>query len=174
MKLLVGLWNPWDEYKFTKHNIWFLALEKIKDDFGFEDFRFEKKFGWQISKGKIFSQDVILLKPMEYMNLSGQALSRVKNFFKLQNDDILVIFDDMDLEAWVYRYRTWGSSWGHNWIKSIIWHIWTQFPRLKIWIWRPKFDAVEHVLWKFWKDEVEKCLEDDKLKKWLQEFFNIK
>lgn len=172
MKLFAWLWNPWDEYKLTRHNAGFLILDLIKEKYNFENFRFEKKFGWEISRWKINNIDIILLKPMEYMNLSGLAVSRAKNFFKLEAKDILIIYDDMDVETWKTKIKKSGSSGWHNWIKSIIEKLSTQdFWRIKIWIGRPARQWVEHVLWKFSPVELEKIIYDTNIEENLKTYF---
>ena len=101
----------------------------------FSEFKYESKFRADIAEWKLWWEKVLLVKPQTFMNLSGEAVVAVKNFYKLESMDILVIFDDMSMDFWKVRYRATGSAWGHNWIKDIIRVLWADFPRLKVWVW---------------------------------------
>lgn len=120
MKLIIGLGNPGDKYKNTRHNAGFMALDFIRADFGFEDFKLAEKHKSQISQGFIGSQKVMLVKPQTYMNLSGRAVQSLVSFYKLKPQDVIVIFDDVDIESGKLRVRSSGSAGGHNGIKSMI------------------------------------------------------
>ena len=133
MKLIAGLGNPDTKYQFTRHNAGFMLLDYMKYKLGF-DFKFESKFNGEIAKTNISGESVIFLKPHTYMNLSGNALIAVMNFYKIQPKDILIAYDDISLHLGTLRFRAKGSDGGHNGIKSIIKVLGgnTTFDRLKI------------------------------------------
>jgi len=156
MKLIVGLGNPGAKYENTRHNAGFMVVSYLAEKNSIKG-KTESKFNAIVGKGKIGSEDVVILQPLTYMNLSGQALSSVMSFYKIQKEDIFVIFDDLSLELGVIRFRQNGSDGGHNGIKSIIQHLGgdNKFPRLKVGIGlQPDFMAAEdYVLQKFSADE---------------------
>ncbi len=150
MKLIVWLWNPWKKYEKTRHNAWFIFLDKLKKENNFSDFKLESKFKWEISEWRFNWEKTILLKPQTFMNLSWESLRKIVDFYKIDLEDIIVIYDDKDMEFWKIRFRETGSAWGHNWIKSIISHFSKDFKRIKIWIWYDtKYDVSDWVLAKF-------------------------
>lgn len=121
MKLIAGLGNPGDKYLFTRHNIGFMALDFFRElnDIN-ENFKFENKFNGHILKTNINGEAIILVKPDTFMNLSGEAIRRVIDFYKIKIEDILVIYDDISLNLGTMRFRASGSDGGHNGIKNII------------------------------------------------------
>lgn len=119
MKLIAGLGNPDDKYKFTRHNAGFMALDYLKYQWDF-DFKFESKFNAELAKINHNSQSLIMLKPFTYMNLSGQSVIAVMNFYKISKEDVLIIYDDIAMPLGKIRFRAKGSDGGHNGIKSII------------------------------------------------------
>lgn len=137
MKIIVGLGNPGKEYEFTRHNIGFLAVERIGDNYSIA---FDKKMGKAVyGKGMIHNESVILLKPQTYMNLSGNAVLEIKSYFQADNEDLIVIHDDIDLQYNVVRIRRTGSHGGHNGIRNIISVLNTEnFTRIKAGIGRPE------------------------------------
>lgn len=152
MFLIVGLGNIGREYDGTRHNIGFEAIDYISKKYNIEINR--KKFKGEYGEGFIGTEKVILLKPSTYMNLSGESIMEVMNFYKLNNEEIIVIYDDISLEVGKLRIRDKGSAGGHNGIKSIISCIGTEvFSRIKIGVGQPKGDLVSYVLGKFSKDE---------------------
>ncbi|MGL4572943.1 MAG: aminoacyl-tRNA hydrolase [Clostridium sp.] len=154
MFLIVGLGNPEEKYNNTRHNIGFEAIDYIASKYNIDINR--KKFKGICGEGFIGTEKVILIKPTTYMNLSGECLREVLDFYKLTNDDILVIYDDISLDVGRLRIRPKGSAGGHNGIKSIISHLGTdEFARIKIGVGQPKGDLVNHVLGKFSKEENE-------------------
>ncbi|WP_394883250.1 aminoacyl-tRNA hydrolase [Clostridium baratii] len=165
MFLIVGLGNPEEKYNNTRHNIGFEAVDYIADKYNIDINR--KKFKGVYGEGFIGNEKVILMKPTTYMNLSGECIREVIDFYKLSNEDILVIYDDISLEVGRIRIRPKGSAGGHNGIKSIINHLGTdEFSRIKIGVGQPKGDLVNHVLGKFSKEEnevLEESLEATKL-----------
>ena len=157
MKLIVWLWNPWLEYKKTRHNVGFLFLDYLKNLWKFEDFK-DSKFKWLISEWIFKSEKTIFLKPTTYINLSGESIISICNFYKLDfKKDICVIFDDISMEFGKVRFRDKWSNWWHNGIKSIIKVFWSEeFKRIKIWVWfDEKYDPADWVLSDFKKDELE-------------------
>ncbi len=154
MFLIVGLGNPGKEYDGTRHNIGFEAIDYIADKYNIELNRI--KFKGVFGEGFINGKKVILLKPTTYMNLSGESIREVINFYKISNEEVIVIYDDISLEVGRLRIREKGSHGGHNGIKSIIANLGTDvFPRVKIGVGAPKGNLVSHVLGKFSDDEVE-------------------
>lgn len=154
MYLIVGLGNPGKEYAGTRHNIGFEAVDYIADKYNIELNRI--KFKGIFGEGMINGKKVILLKPTTYMNLSGESIREVVNFYKISNEDIIIIYDDISLEVGRLRIREKGSHGGHNGIKSIIANLSTDvFPRVKIGVGGPKGDLVSHVLGKFSNSEIE-------------------
>lgn len=154
MFLIVGLGNPGNKYKNTRHNIGFEAIDSIANKYNIDVNRI--KFKGEYGEGFIGSEKVILLKPTTYMNLSGESIREIVDFYKLTNEDILVIYDDISLDVGKLRIRKKGSAGGHNGIKSIISHLGTdEFSRIKIGVGQPKGDLVNHVLGVFSKDELE-------------------
>lgn len=158
MFLIVGLGNPGKEYDGTRHNIGFAAVDYIADKYNIELNRI--KFKGVFGEGFIDGKKVILLKPTTYMNLSGESIREVINFYKISNEEVIVIYDDISLEVGRLRIREKGSAGGHNGIKSIIAHLGTDvFSRIKIGVGQPKGDLVNHVLGKF-PSEDRTCLNE--------------
>ncbi len=161
MKLIVGLGNPGKEYENTRHNIGFMFIDNFADSHGI---KIEKeKFNGLYCETIINNQKVLLLKPLSYMNLSGEVVKRFVDFFKIDIKDILIINDDLDMETGRLRLRPSGSSGGHNGLKNIALNLGTEnFKRLKIGISNNKdIDTKDYVLGKFSKDD-KKILEEKK------------
>ena len=134
MKLIAGLGNVGDKYLFTRHNIGFMALDFFRElnDIG-ENFKFENKFNGHILKTNILGEPIILVKPDTFMNLSGECIRKVFDFYKLDVKDVLVVYDDISLNLGTLRFRPSGSDGGHNGIKNIIKMLGTnKFDRLKL------------------------------------------
>lgn len=158
MKLVVWLWNPWDKYKNTRHNIGFDAIDWFCDQYNFPVFNYESKFESFVSNSIVSDEKVLLAKPQTYMNLSWKAVSSISNFYKIPFEDILIVYDDIDMPTWKIRFKFDWAAWGHNWIKDTIKRLWTdKFWRLKIWIDRPdnKEMITPWVLWRFTEKEYE-------------------
>ena len=160
MKVIIGLGNFEDKYLFTRHNVGFMALDFFAR-LNNQAFKVEKKLKSAIVKFNFIGEDLILVKPLTYMNLSGEALSAVMNFYKIDKKDVLVIYDDISLDLGNVRFRATGSDGGHNGIKSVIKHLGTKdFDRLKIGIGpQPNIPSEAYVLQNFSKDELEKLKE---------------
>lgn len=155
MKLIVGLGNPGKEYEETRHNCGFMVIDRLADKLNVSVD--QQKFKGQYVKFKYHGEDVILLKPQTYMNLSGEAVSAIMNYFKIDREDLLVIYDDLDMPVGKLRLRVSGSAGGHNGIKNIIAHLNSQeFKRIRVGIDRHKYmKVVDYVLSKFTKAESE-------------------
>ncbi len=154
MILIVGLGNPGMEYAATRHNVGFDMLTYLGDRY---DIALRSKEGRAVvGKGFIEGQKVILAQPQTYMNLSGESVRALMAFYKLDEEDLVVICDDINLSVGQVRIRPKGSAGGHNGIKSIIQHIGTQeFTRIRIGVGgKPEGgDLVKHVLGRFSREE---------------------
>lgn len=166
MKLIIGLGNPEKKYIRTRHNIGFEFLDKLKKEWDFPDFEFNKKFNAEISEGSFSivipseveeSNKIILVKPQTFMNLSGEAVRSILDFYKLSPDDILVIHDDKDIALGEYRLATDSSSAGHNGVQNIINLLGTQkFKRIRIGVGtETNLPPEDFVLQKFSDEELE-------------------
>lgn len=156
MKLIVGLGNPGNEYKNTRHNVGFDIIDKIAEKENFPAFK--EKFKGLITEKTIDGEKVILLKPQTYMNLSGDSIIQVIKFYKIDSEnDMLIIYDDMDLPLGKLRVKANGSAGGHNGIKSIISHVGQNFLRAKCGIGKAmsKQENISFVLGRFTKEENE-------------------
>ncbi|MGG6294455.1 aminoacyl-tRNA hydrolase [Leptolyngbya sp. AN02str] len=162
-QLIVGLGNPGQKYDQTRHNIGFVVIDALAKSWQIslaENRKFHGIFGEGFAPTR---SKMRLLKPTTYMNLSGQAIRAVTDWYKLPPESVLIIYDDMDLPLGRMRMRLSGSAGGHNGMKSAIAHLGTQaFPRLRIGIGAPKHpkataekDTVSHVLGQFSKQEAE-------------------
>ncbi len=153
MKLITGLGNIGEKYCFTRHNAGFMVLDKWALDKNIS-FKEDKKLKCFITK----MEDNLLIKPTTFMNLSGEAVRAVMDYYKIDTKDLLVIYDDIALDLGVIRFRANGSDGGHNGIKSIIKHTGTkEFDRLKIGIGpQPNIPSENYVLQNFPKDELPK------------------
>ena len=151
-RLIVGLGNPGAKYEQTRHNIGFLAIESLARTWQInlsENRKFQGSAGEGIA---VKGLKVLLLKPTTFMNLSGQSIRAVVDWYKLKPEEVLVVYDEMDLPLGKLRLRQSGSAGGHNGMKSAIAHLNSQnFPRLRIGIGREKSDEgqVSHVLGRF-------------------------
>lgn len=154
MYIIVGLGNPTKEYAATRHNIGFDAITKIADDYNISlDMKKHKSL---CGRGYIEGEKVVLVQPQTYMNLSGEAVRELKDFYKVDNSEIIIIYDDISLDVGQIRIRTKGSAGGHNGIKSIINHLGSdEFPRIKIGVGdKPKgWDLADYVLGRFSGEE---------------------
>ncbi len=156
MKLVVGLGNVGEKYCFTRHNVGFMVVDKwaIMNDVTFKE---DKKLKCFIGKYKSGFEDIMLIKPTTFMNLSGEAVIAVMNYYKIDVEDVIIVYDDLSLELGTIRFRPNGSDGGHNGIKSIIKHLGTSnFARLKVGIGpQPPIPAENFVLQNFYKDQLE-------------------
>ncbi|WP_025691374.1 aminoacyl-tRNA hydrolase [Paenibacillus zanthoxyli] len=157
MKWIVGLGNPGPEYAKTRHNVGFMALDELARRYGIV-FN-QSKCKSVIGEGVIGGIKTMLIKPMTYMNLSGEAVRAYMDYYKVPLEDMIVVYDDLDTEVGKIRLRYQGSAGGHNGIKSIIQHTGTQvFNRVRMGISRPEpgYAIVDYVLGKFPKKDSDK------------------
>ncbi len=160
MKLIVGLGNPGKEYKNTRHNVGFLILDNyLKTD------SWKEKFSAMYLETTINSEKVLFIKPLTYMNLSGDAVVKFVNYYDVNIDDVLVIHDDLDLQFGTYKLKKNSSAGGHNGVKSIINRLGTDsFARLKVGVSHDRsIDTKDYVLGSFSKIEKEQFnnMQDD-------------
>lgn len=154
MKLVVGLGNPESKYVGTRHNVGFDIIEDLIKEYDVVNMKEKFKSLYQIVN--VNGEKIIFQKPLTYMNLSGDAIVQICNFYKIKSEDVLVIYDDMDIEIGSLKIRDKGSSAGHNGIKSIISNLGEKFLRLKIGISKSKNDKISFVLGPFSSEEKEK------------------
>ena len=156
MYLIAGLGNPSRTYEGTRHNIGFTMIDAIGNKFGIDVTT--KKHKALVGRGIIDGMRVILAKPQTYMNLSGESIREIADFYKIEPENIIMIYDDISLDVGQLRIRKKGSAGGHNGIKNIIAHLGTQeFPRIKVGIGnKPEgWDLADYVLSKYSKAEQE-------------------
>jgi len=154
MILVAGLGNPGKKYANTKHNVGFLVVDEISKRVGIE--LTKKKFKGVFGEGFIGDNKLVLLKPETYMNLSGESVSSIKNFYDIPADNIIVVYDEMDLPLGNIRIKSGGGTAGHNGIKSIISSLGTdEFTRVRVGIGKAlvKDSGASHVLSGFKGDE---------------------
>lgn len=156
MKLITGLGNIGEKYCFTRHNAGFMVIDKwaLENNLAFKE---EKKLKCSMTKFKFNGEDIILAKPTTFMNLSGESVTALMNYYKIAVKDILIIYDDLALDLGRLRFRANGSDGGHNGIKSIIKHTGTSnFTRLKVGIGpQPPIPSESFVLQNFTKEQTE-------------------
>ena len=152
MKLIVGLGNPGKEYENTRHNIGFMVIDKLLDTYNYE--KKKEKFGGIYYETIINNEKVMLLKPQEYINLSGIVIRKYIDYFKIDVDDILIINDDLDLDVGNFKLKMSGSSGGHNGLKNIEENLGTKdYKRFKIGISNNKnINTKDYVLGNIGKD----------------------
>ncbi len=176
MKLIVGLGNPWKEYEKTRHNIWFIMLDRFVKAHNLGSFSFDKKYNAEILVADIDDNRVIFCKPQTYMNRSWDAVTPLANFYKIESKNILVLHDEIDFVTGRIGFKFGGSPAGHNGLKSLIARLSTpDFSRIRIGVDRPldnkfvadwvlstfkpeekklleeKYNEVENLLWEFLK-----------------------
>ena len=160
MKIVVGLGNPGLKYEFTRHNIGFRIVDSLARDIEIE-FKKVKSYYSLISRGMINNHKVMLVKPQTFMNLSGRAVSKVVSYYKIPLQDLLIVYDDLNLELGQVRIRKKGSAGGHKGIESIMQYLDSEeIPRLRIGIGNPlvnfNFNCMSYVLSNFNNDEKDK------------------
>ncbi len=154
MYIIVGLGNPTSQYQATRHNVGWDAVTRLSDDYRIP--LDAKKHKAICGSGYIEGTKVIIAQPLTYMNLSGESVRAMMDFYKVTPQEIIVIYDDVSLDVGQLRIRKQGSAGGHNGIKSIIAHLGTnEFPRIKVGVGdKPKdWDLADYVLSRFQKDE---------------------
>lgn len=131
MKIIIGLGNPGKEYAATRHNMGFMAIDRLADKYGIDIIDLKHK--GICGKGMIEGEKVMLVKPQTYMNNSGECVRELMDYYKTESEDIIIIYDDIDLDPGQLRIRKSGTAGSHNGMKSVISHMGTQiFPRVRI------------------------------------------
>ena len=160
MKIIAGLGNPGAEYAHTKHNVGFMLVDALAERLHAPAWK-EDFFSF-VTEARIGGEKVFLVKPLTYMNNSGEAIGPMLSYYKMETDDLTVVHDDMDIPAGMVRIRKKGSSGGHNGIKSVIAHVGGEdFARVRIGIGRPPagWTVINHVLAPFSSEDVPKIRE---------------
>jgi PTH1 family peptidyl-tRNA hydrolase len=151
MKAIVGLGNPGAEYEGTRHNVGFEVVDELARRWNV------RLRSWKSAAtlARVPGQDALLAAPKTFMNLSGEAVHRIGAFYQIEPSDILIVVDDVNLPLGRLRLRPSGSAGGHNGLKSVIEHVGTGFPRLRIGVGRgdPNWDLADHVLSRFGSEE---------------------
>lgn len=160
MKIVIGLGNPGTGYKNTRHNVGFLVVDELAKHFNFE-FRLKKSLESEIAEGEINKNRIVLIKPQTFMNASGRAVQKLLKKYSAKPDDILVVYDDADLQFGDVRIKPSGSSAGHRGMQSIIESLpaGAKIARVRVGIGRPEHSDVpleDYVLQKWTKAEKEK------------------
>lgn len=152
MYIIAGLGNPGSKYESTRHNMGFKAIDAMASEFGIDVNR--AKFKGLIGEGRIGSEKVILLKPQTYMNLSGQSVREIMNFYKIPEENLIVIYDDFDLPIGSIRVRKSGGPGTHNGMKSVVQELGSRkFPRVRVGIGSSDGSTIQFVIGKVGKDE---------------------
>lgn len=160
MYLIIGLGNPEEEYSKTRHNMGFNTINKLAKKYNIEINK--NKFQGLYETATIEGQKVVLIKPQTYMNLSGNCVKEFVDFYKVDSENVLVIYDDMDIEPGTIKIRKKGSAGGHNGMKSIIRMLGTEeFSRIRIGIGRPEHngDEINYVIGAIPDEEIPKLEE---------------
>ncbi len=157
MRLIVWLGNPWSEYTYTRHNAGFIITDMIAKDFGIE-LKFDKSLNAKIGKWYIYDQEIIMVQPMTYMNLSWAPVVRLSSFYKTPLSQIIVLHDEIDIPNAEIRTKFgWSTAW-HNGLKDISVKFGTNdYSRIRLWVWRPANSHIsvsDWVLWKFTEAEL--------------------
>ena len=153
MKLLVGLGNPGEKYKLTRHNVGFMVLDRLINNLSIKDW--DKKFDSCFKKIISNEKHIIILKPLTFMNLSGSAVQKAQNFYNIDINNVIIIHDDIDLELGRIKLKNGGGDSGHNGLKSITKIIGSEFIRIRIGVGRPeKIDVSAYVLNNFLEKEL--------------------
>ncbi len=151
--LIAGLGNPGRQYRANRHNIGFMVVDQLAEKYGIRLGRVQHKA--ITGEGRIKDRAVILVKPQTYMNRSGDSIGPLAKYFKVPLENVLVIYDEIDLPFGTLRLRSQGGSGGHNGMKSVIHHLGNDFPRLRLGVGRPsgRMPPAAYVLQDFGKDE---------------------
>jgi len=163
LKVVVGLGNPGLQYEFSRHNIGFRIIDNLAREIETE-FKKVKSYDSLISRGKINNYNLRLVKPQTYMNLSGKSVNKIVSYYRISFQDLLIVYDDLNLELGQIRIRKRGSAGGHKGVESIIRYLNSEdIPRLRIGIGKPSinsnFDYASYVLSNFDNNEKDKISE---------------
>ena len=152
--LIVGLGNPGRNHAFNRHNVGFMAVDKLALAQGVDLRRVQSKA--IVGNGRLAERAVILAKPQTFMNLSGEAVGALASFYRIPPRAVLVVYDELDIPFGVIRLREKGGAGGHNGMRSVIQHLGNDFPRLRLGIGRPpgRMDPAAYVLQDFGRDEL--------------------
>ena len=153
MYVICGLGNPGKKYANTRHNMGFITIDQLAEK---HDIKVDRvKFKALVGEGRIAGQRVLLVKPQTYMNLSGESVQEVMHFYKLDPEELIVIYDDLDLEVGALRLRKFGSAGTHNGMRSVVQHLNSdRFPRIRLGIGaNGRRDIIDHVIGGFTKEE---------------------
>ncbi len=165
MFLIAGLGNPGKQYEMTRHNIGFEVIDYISKEYNIKVNKIKHKA--LIGEGNIQGERVILAKPQTYMNLSGESIREICDYYKLGAENVIIVYDDIAIPSGSVRIRAKGSAGGHNGMKSIIYQLQSdEFMRLRIGVGAPKhadYDLKDYVLGRFGKDEAEDIISAVKL-----------
>jgi len=160
MKIIVGLGNPGKEYSKNRHNTGFMVLDALYEKLNANDWKEESKFKSEIAEATVNGEKVLLVKPLTFMNLSGETVTKILSFYKANLEDLTVIYDDLDLPTGTIRVRDKGSAGTHNGMKSIVQLLGSEeFKRIRIGIESrgtlapEQQDTSSYVLSDFTKDE---------------------
>ena len=174
MKLVVWLWNPWQQYKATRHNIWVIMLERFLDWEKIWTLKYDNKWKAEILTTDQFWDRVIFCAPQTYMNLSGESVWPLAQFYKISAEDILVLHDEIDFVTGRVAMKKWWSAAWHNGLKSIIEKLWSkEFNRIRIGVGRPATSKMvaDYVLSTFKPNEKELMDEKfDEISEFISEF----
>ena len=154
MYLIVGLGNPEEEYSRTRHNMGFDVINKLSDKLNIKVNK--NKFNSLYGTGTIGAQKIILVKPQTYMNLSGKAVRDFKTFYKINSENIIIVYDDLDIEPGIIKIRKKGGPGTHNGMKSVVHEIQTEeFPRIRVGIGKPEYknDLLNFILSKISEED---------------------
>lgn len=158
MKIIVGLGNPGEKYKNTRHNFGFMAVDFLREKMGSGNWKFSKKFNAEISKG----EEAILAKPQTFMNKSGEAVKKILSFYKAAPADLMILHDDLDIEFGATKKNFASRAAGHNGVQSVIDALGTnEFSRVRLGIGRPpeNIPPEDFVLRDFLPEELDKLPE---------------
>ncbi len=150
--IIAGLGNPGDKYKATRHNMGFMAMDELFDMWSLT--KYKNRFSSLCATVNKYDAKIILLKPLTFMNESGQAIKKAMRFYKVSPENIIVIYDDIDLPVGALRIRMKGGPGTHNGMRSIVNHIGDGFPRIRVGVDKGKKDLIAHVLSKPSKEEM--------------------
>lgn len=159
MKIIVGLGNIGKEYEETRHNVGFMFVDYYIKEVLKQELSYKKRDNYYYFEANINNEKIIVIKPTTYMNLSGEAIAKVKNWYKVENEDIIVIYDDVDIKLGTFRYRENGSAGTHNGMRNILSILKTQeLKRFRIGIENREdknIPLMDYVLGKFSKEELD-------------------
>lgn len=160
MKIIIGLGNIGKEYENTRHNVGFMFVDYYIEEILKQELNYKKRDNYYYLETNINGERIVIIKPTTYMNLSGEAIVKVKKWYKIEDNDIIIVYDDVDLDIGNFRYRESGSAGTHNGMRNILSVLKTQdLKRMRIGIENREnknIPLMDYVLGKFTKDELDK------------------